>query len=91
MRARWTPCSGRPTSPYRGDIPSSFFPIWERPGRLAPIPALLAVSGLHQHLVRQGTRTKASIVVQTGEARETHHVAALVGFGADAVYPALAI
>lgn len=59
-------------------------------GRLAPIPALLAVSGLHQHLVRQGTRTKASIVVQTGEARETHHVAALVGFGADAVYPALA-
>ncbi len=57
---------------------------------LAPIPALLAVSGLHQHLVRQGTRTKASILVQTGEARETHHIASLIGFGADAVYPALA-
>ncbi|WP_368896688.1 glutamate synthase central domain-containing protein, partial [Priestia megaterium] len=53
------------------------------------IPALLAVSGLHQHLVRKGNRTKASIVVETGEAREVHHFAALIGYGADAINPYL--
>ncbi|MDR0569968.1 MAG: glutamate synthase large subunit [Clostridiales Family XIII bacterium] len=56
----------------------------------APIPALLAVSGLHHHLVRKGTRTKISIVVETGEAREAHHLALLVGYGANAVCPYLA-
>lgn len=53
----------------------------------APIPALLATSGLHHHLVREGTRTACSIVVETGDAWETHHLAALVGFGANAVCP----
>jgi glutamate synthase domain-containing protein 2/glutamate synthase domain-containing protein 1/glutamate synthase domain-containing protein 3 len=56
----------------------------------APIPALLACAGLHHHLVRRGTRTKASIVVETGEAREMHHFAALIGYGANAVNPYLA-
>ncbi|MDR1061225.1 MAG: glutamate synthase large subunit [Clostridiales bacterium] len=55
-----------------------------------PIPALLAVSGLHQHLVRKGTRTKISLIVETGEAREAHHLALLIGFGATAVCPYLA-
>ncbi|MDR1092602.1 MAG: glutamate synthase large subunit [Clostridiales bacterium] len=54
-----------------------------------PIPSLLAVSGLHHRLVRAGTRTKVSIVIETNEAREVHHFAALVGFGANAVCPAL--
>ncbi|MDR2196912.1 MAG: glutamate synthase large subunit [Coriobacteriales bacterium] len=56
----------------------------------APIPALLAVSGLHHHMVRAGTRTQISIVIETGEAREVHHHALLVGFGANAICPWLA-
>jgi glutamate synthase (NADPH) large chain len=54
------------------------------------IPPLLAVSALHQYLIRQGTRTKVSIIVECGEAREVHHFAALIGFGADAINPYLA-
>ncbi|GIO21843.1 glutamate synthase large subunit [Oceanobacillus sp. J11TS1] len=53
------------------------------------IPALLAVSGLHQFLVREGIRTKVSIVIKSGEAREVHHFAALLGYGVDAIYPYL--
>ena len=55
-----------------------------------PIPALLAASGLHHHLIRTGTRMRASIVLETGEPREVHHFAALVGYGANAVCPYLA-
>lgn len=57
----------------------------------AAIPALLAVSGLHHHLVRKGLRTKVSLIVETAEARDTHHFACLIGYGADAVHPYLAI
>ncbi|MBO1512133.1 glutamate synthase large subunit [Metabacillus bambusae] len=53
------------------------------------IPALLAVSALHQHLIRQGTRTKASLVIESGEVREVHHFAALIGYGVDAINPYL--
>ncbi|WP_188456950.1 glutamate synthase large subunit [Virgibacillus oceani] len=56
----------------------------------AAIPSLLAVSALHQHLVRQGIRTKASIIAETGEAREVHHFASLIGYGANAINPYLA-
>jgi glutamate synthase (ferredoxin) len=55
------------------------------------IPSLLAVSGLHQHLIREGLRLKTSIVADTGEARDDHQIAALLGFGADAVCPWLAL
>jgi glutamate synthase (ferredoxin) len=55
----------------------------------APIPALLAVSGLHHHLIRQGTRTRVSLIVESGEPREVHHFATLVGYGASAVNPYL--
>ncbi|KIL45421.1 glutamate synthase large subunit [Jeotgalibacillus soli] len=55
----------------------------------AAIPTLLAASALHQHLVRNGNRTKVSIVVETGEAREVHHFAALIGYGVDAINPYL--
>ncbi len=54
-----------------------------------PMPTLLACSGLHQHLIRQGTRTKVSLVLETGEAREMHHFAALIGYGANCFNPYL--
>jgi glutamate synthase (NADPH/NADH) large chain len=53
----------------------------------APIPALLAVSGLHHHLIREGTRTRVSIVLESGEPREIHHFALLIGYGVSAVNP----
>jgi glutamate synthase (NADPH/NADH) large chain len=55
------------------------------------IPALLALSAVHQHLVRRGLRTSAGLVVETGSAREVHHFALLGGFGAEAVHPYLAL
>ncbi|HEX4760484.1 MAG TPA: glutamate synthase large subunit, partial [Thermoleophilaceae bacterium] len=56
----------------------------------APIPALLAVAGVHHHLVREGTRLQAGLVVESGEPREVHHIACLLGYGASAVNPYLA-
>jgi len=56
----------------------------------APIPSLLASSGLHHHLIRKGLRTKAGILVETGEAREVIHFAILIAFGANAICPHLA-
>ena len=55
------------------------------------IPALLALSAVHHHLVREGLRTTAGLVVETGSAREVHHFAVLAGFGAEAVHPYLAL
>jgi glutamate synthase (NADPH/NADH) large chain len=55
------------------------------------IPALLATSTVHQHLVSKGLRTTTGLVVETGSARETHHFALLAGFGAEAVHPYLAM
>lgn len=57
----------------------------------APIPALLAVAGLHHHLVRQGTRTRVSLILESGEPREVMHFALLLGYGADAINPYLAL
>ncbi|MGB3232618.1 MAG: glutamate synthase central domain-containing protein, partial [Mycobacterium sp.] len=56
----------------------------------APIPSLLAVSAVHHHLVRTKQRTMVALVVETGDAREVHHIAMLIGFGAAAVNPYLA-
>jgi glutamate synthase domain-containing protein 2/glutamate synthase domain-containing protein 1/glutamate synthase domain-containing protein 3 len=58
---------------------------------LAPIPALLAVAGLHHHLIREGTRTKVGLVLESGEPREVHHFALLIGYGAGAINPYLAL
>src|SRR3989440_936358 len=55
-----------------------------------PIPALLAVSGVHHHLVREGTRLQAGLVVESGEPREVHHICCLLSYGASAVNPYLA-
>ncbi len=56
----------------------------------APIPSLLAVAGVHHHLVREGTRHKCGLLIETGEAREVHHIALLLGYGAGSVNPYLA-
>jgi len=56
----------------------------------APIPSLLATAGVHHHLVREGTRTQCGLLVESGDAREVHHVALLMGYGAGAVNPYLA-
>src|SRR5205809_2370625 len=55
------------------------------------IPALLALSAIHQHLVGKGLRTSSGLVVETGSAREVHHFALLGGYGAEAVHPYLAL
>ncbi|MBT2582762.1 glutamate synthase large subunit [Planococcus sp. ISL-109] len=56
----------------------------------AAIPALLAVSGLHHHLIRQGTRPRTSILLESAEPREVHHFAMLIGYGAEGINPYLA-
>jgi glutamate synthase (NADPH) large chain len=56
----------------------------------APIPSLLATAGVHHHLLRERTRTRVGLVVETGEAREMMHFALLIGYGAGAIYPYLA-
>ena len=60
-------------------------------GSRAPIPALLALGAVHRHLIERGLRRDASLVVESGEPREVHHLACLVGLGAEAVNPYLAI
>ena len=55
-----------------------------------PIPALLAVAGLHHHLIRQGTRSQTGIALESGEPREVHHFCVLIGYGVQAVNPYLA-
>jgi glutamate synthase (NADPH/NADH) large chain len=58
---------------------------------MAPIPSLLLTSSVHHHLIRTGRRTMVGLVVEAGDVREVHHVAALVGYGAAAVNPYLAL
>ncbi len=57
----------------------------------APIPSLLALSAVHHHLIREGSRTQVALIVESGEPREVMHFALLIGFGASAVNPYLAI
>ncbi len=59
--------------------------------RRVAIPALLATSAVHQHLIRAGLRTSAGLVVDTGSAREVHHFALLAGYGAEAIHPYLSM
>lgn len=55
-----------------------------------PIPSLLACAGLHHHLIKEGLRTQVGLIVESGEPRETHHMALLIGYGAEAINPYLA-
>ena len=57
----------------------------------APVPMLLAVGAVHQHLLRKGRRTRVSLVAEAGDAWDVHHFAALIGFGVEAVHPWLAL
>src|SRR5580658_5602604 len=57
---------------------------------MAPIPALLAVAGVHHHLIREGSRTRVGLVLESGEPREVHHFSLLIGYGAGAINPYLA-
>jgi glutamate synthase domain-containing protein 2/glutamate synthase domain-containing protein 1/glutamate synthase domain-containing protein 3 len=57
----------------------------------APIPSLLATAAVHHHLIRKGTRTQCGLVIETGEARESHHFCLLIGYGAGAINPYLAL
>ena len=56
----------------------------------APIPSLLLTSAVHHHLIRQKQRTKVGLIIETGDAREVHHMALLIGYGAGAINPYLA-
>jgi glutamate synthase (NADPH) large chain len=58
---------------------------------LAPIPSLLLTGAVHNHLIAERTRTRAGLIVESGDARECHHIALLLGYGAAAVCPYLAI
>jgi len=60
-------------------------------GEYGPIPSLLATAAAHHHLVRNKRRTKVSLLVESGDVREVHHVALLIGYGAAAVNPYLAM
>ena len=57
----------------------------------APIPSLLALTAVHNHLVRERTRTQVALIIESGEPREVHHFAMLIGYGASAINPYLAI
>ena len=67
------------------DCPRQDASLW------APIPSLLLTGSVHHHLIRDQTRTRAGLVVEAGDVRETHHIALLIGYGAAAVCPYLAI
>ena len=58
--------------------------------KMAPIPALLATSAVHHHLIRKGSRTRVGMIIESAEPREVHHFALLIGYGAGAVNPYLA-
>ena len=58
---------------------------------LAPVPSLLAISAVHHHLIREGQRMRVALIAEAGDVREVHHVAALIGYGAAAVNPYLAM
>jgi glutamate synthase (NADPH/NADH) large chain len=57
----------------------------------APVPSLLATAGVHHYLVREGTRTRCALVIEAGDACEVHHITLLIGYGASAVTPYMAV
>jgi glutamate synthase (NADPH) large chain len=74
-----------PPGPAAGEQPAADAAEW------APIPSLLLTGAVHHHLIRERTRARAGLVVEAGDVRETHHVSLLIGYGAAAVCPYLAI
>ena len=80
--------SARPSPTARA---SSCSPTGTPTAELAPIPSLLLTAAVHHHLVREKTRTQVGLLVEAGDVREVHHVALLIGYGAAAVNPYLAM
>jgi glutamate synthase (NADPH) large chain len=74
-----------------GGLPGGAAGVAADDARLAPIPSLLLTGAVHHHLIAEQTRTMAGLVVESGDARECHHIALLLGYGAAAVCPYLAI
>jgi glutamate synthase (NADPH) large chain len=74
-----------------GGLPATAGEIAAADARLAPIPSLLLTGAVHHHMIAEQTRTMAGLVVESGDARECHHIALLLGYGAAAVCPYLAI
>lgn len=72
---------------------AQFLVLSDRDGTadLAPIPSLLMLAAVHHHLIRQETRMKVGLIVEAGDVREVHHVALLIGYGASAINPYLAM
>ncbi len=87
---RSTSCARRPATRSRAGYTILILSDRGVSEDLAPIPSLLATAAVHHHLVREGTRTRCGLVLETGDAREVHHVALLIGYGAGAVNPYLA-
>ncbi len=82
---------GADSPPVTGGIPGGRPPGLAQPPRPMPIPSLLLTGAVHHHLIREKSRTRAGLVVEAGDVRECHHLALLVGYGAAAVNPYLAI
>ena len=77
--------------PFSTATRSSFFPTAASMRDYAPIPSLLAMTAVHNHLVREGSRTQVALIIESGEPREVMHYALLIGYGASAINPYLAI
>ncbi|MEI9901541.1 MAG: glutamate synthase central domain-containing protein [Hyphomicrobium sp.] len=82
---RWSGCASAPKPPVHGGFNIIILSDRMVGPDCIPIPALLATAGVHHHLIRVGLRTSVGLVVETGEAREVHHFAALAGYGAEAI------
>ncbi len=83
--------SDRGTAMGGGQAPAGEPPPADESSGWAPIPSLLLTGSVHHHLIREQTRTRVGLVVEAGDVRETHHVALLIGYGAAAVCPYLAV
>ena len=84
-------CAGGQRGDRRRRARSSCSPTGTPTAELAPIPSLLLTGAVHHHLVREKTRTQVGLLVEAGDVREVHHVALLIGYGAAAVNPYLAM
>ena len=90
-RPGWTSCAARCRRRSRTARACWCSPTAHSTAELAPIPSLLLTGALHHHLVREKTRSQVGLLVEAGDVREVHHVALLVGYGAAAVNPYLAM
>ena len=87
---RWTTCAARSSRAIADGVNMVVLSDRGVNKEWAPIPSLLAVAGLHHHLIREGTRTRVGLVLESGEPREVHHFALLIGYGCGAINPYLA-